>query len=407
MLARRRLTAHQATHGYHECTATPGLFRHTTRPITFTLVVDDFGIKCDVPRKEDVEHLHAALRDKYEITIDWEGKKYLGFTIDWTSIPNAVILSMPGYVRKALARFGIIKLDHDTDAPGPYVEPIYGKGSQLANGPDLTAPLAPPDILRIQQIVGVFTYYARAMDSTMMKKVNELASMQAEATDAVALAIEHFLQYAATWPDAQLVYYASDMILHAHSDASYGSENKARSRAAAIWWLGQHRSPDAPKEETPIVNGAIGYLSTILKLVVCSAAEAEYGALFLAGRELAIIRTTLADMGFPQPATEIQTDSSVATGVANKTITQQRTKAFDMRYHWIRDQVEAGHIVVTWRKGVDNLADYLTKNHSAKHHRAMRRFFVLDHTGDNAIVSSNRQRRSARRSGQHPRPCPA
>ena len=190
------------------------------------------------------------------------------------------------------------------------------------------------------------------------------------------------------------MYYASNMILHAHSDASYGSEDKSRSRAAAIWWLGQKRRADAPQDETPIVNGAIGCLSTILKLVVCSAAEAEYGALFLAGREIAIIRKTLQEMGYPQPATEIQTDSSVAAGVANKTITQQRTKAFDMRYHWIRDQVEAGDIVVTWRKGADNLADYLTKNHSPKHHRAMRRFFVRDPPVEG---SSNRQQRSARR----------
>jgi hypothetical protein len=37
-----------AKHGYKE-TRTPGIFLHETRPISFTLVVDDFGIKYPNP----------------------------------------------------------------------------------------------------------------------------------------------------------------------------------------------------------------------------------------------------------------------------------------------------------------------------------------------------------------------
>jgi len=31
-------------HGYYECKHTPGLWQHLTHPISFTLVVDDFGV---------------------------------------------------------------------------------------------------------------------------------------------------------------------------------------------------------------------------------------------------------------------------------------------------------------------------------------------------------------------------
>ena len=34
-----------AEFGYHETKYTPGLWKHNTRPVHFTLVVDDFGIK--------------------------------------------------------------------------------------------------------------------------------------------------------------------------------------------------------------------------------------------------------------------------------------------------------------------------------------------------------------------------
>ena len=43
-IAHDDLVAHLKKYGYFENT-TPGYFRHESRPIYFTLVVDDFGIK--------------------------------------------------------------------------------------------------------------------------------------------------------------------------------------------------------------------------------------------------------------------------------------------------------------------------------------------------------------------------
>jgi hypothetical protein len=41
-----QLLAHRlATHDYHQTKFTPGLLRHVTRPIQFTIVVDDFGVQ--------------------------------------------------------------------------------------------------------------------------------------------------------------------------------------------------------------------------------------------------------------------------------------------------------------------------------------------------------------------------
>ena len=45
LLAQQRLNAHLLKLGYTKCTHTPDLYTHHTRPTTFTLVVDDFGIK--------------------------------------------------------------------------------------------------------------------------------------------------------------------------------------------------------------------------------------------------------------------------------------------------------------------------------------------------------------------------
>ena len=45
ILANKRLHRKLAPFGYHECVDMPGLWRHETRAISFTLVVDNFGVK--------------------------------------------------------------------------------------------------------------------------------------------------------------------------------------------------------------------------------------------------------------------------------------------------------------------------------------------------------------------------
>ncbi len=73
------------------------------------------------------------------------------------------------------------------------------------------------------------------------------------------------------------------------------------------------------------------------------AAEAELGALlYINVKEAAYISQILIKMGHPQPKTPIQTDNSMAEGVINKKTQPKRTKAMDMRFHWLRDRKVQG-----------------------------------------------------------------
>ena len=45
VLANKLLQKRLKPHGYHKCPNTPGLWKHETRPVAFTLVIDDFGVK--------------------------------------------------------------------------------------------------------------------------------------------------------------------------------------------------------------------------------------------------------------------------------------------------------------------------------------------------------------------------
>jgi hypothetical protein len=52
----------------------PGLWYHDTRPILFTLVVNNFGVK--YIKDDDVKHLIASLKTMYKLTEDWIGDLY-------------------------------------------------------------------------------------------------------------------------------------------------------------------------------------------------------------------------------------------------------------------------------------------------------------------------------------------
>ena len=167
----------------------------------------------------------------------------------------------------------------------------------------------------------------------MLKKINELGSVQATATENVALKVDAFLQYAATYPVTKVIYHASDMTLHTHSDASYLGESKSRSCFVGFHFLGQqHRLSTIP---TTLINGGLLIHSSILDSVVSSAAEAELGGLFATMRDATTtLRNILADVGNLQSASTIQTDNKCAEGIAHGTVKSKCSKAFAMRrYH--------------------------------------------------------------------------
>ena len=59
---------------------TPGIWTHEWRPICFSLVVDDYGVK--YVDEEHVAHLVSVLKETYEIEVDTESKKYVGISFD-------------------------------------------------------------------------------------------------------------------------------------------------------------------------------------------------------------------------------------------------------------------------------------------------------------------------------------
>ena len=352
--------------GYYEVSHTPGLWKHVSRPIQFTLVVDDFGVKYS--RKEDIDHLIQSLKKDFTLSEDWKGDLYCGISLKWDYEERTLDISMPGYIKKALQRYKHERSPRRQDAPYPAAPRIYGAAAQAPSPDDDSPEATEGEIKHIQQVVGTILYYARAVDITVLMALSTIASEQATATKTTMKNMQQMLDYLAWHPDATIRFVASEMVLNIHSDASYLSAKGAKSRAAGHFFLGA-----VPIDGKPIfLNGAIFTLSTILKMVAASAAEAELGALFMNIKEGRIIRLTLAEMGHPQPPTPIHVDNTTAVGIANDTIKKQRSRSFEMRYFYASDQVKAGNFDVQHHPGAENMGDYPSKHFHAPHHQNVR-----------------------------------
>jgi hypothetical protein len=131
----------------------------------------------------------------------------------------------------------------------------------------------------------------------MLVTLSALASQQTKGTERMMDNAIKFLNYCTTHPNATIRYKASDMILRVHSDASYLSESKAHSCAGGLFYMG---SDDIGNDT---LNGAILASTSIMKPVLSSASEAEICMLFDNCKKATILRTTLAEMGWPQSAT--------------------------------------------------------------------------------------------------------
>ena len=163
--------------------------------------------------------------------------------------------------------------------------------------------------------------------------------------------MHQMLNYLETQEDAVLSYHAIDMILAVHSDASYLSEPKACSRAVGHFFLSSN-TPIPPN------NGAVLNIAHIIKNVMSSATEAELAGLYIMAQEAVYIRIILEELGHKQTPTPLQTDNAMADAVINGKIQPKRTKAMDMRFHWLRDRECQRQFRIYWRPGKMNYADY-------------------------------------------------
>ena len=166
--------------GYYATQFTPELWIHVWRPLTFTLVIDDFGVKFE--GDAHANHLVKTLKRYYDVTVDWKGELYVVIKLEWDYKNQTLDTHIPTFVPKSLKNYKHqkpAKPQHDPSKASPIQ---YGEKIQTIendNSPHISSAINK----HIQDVVGTFAWYERETDPTVAEKMSSITSRQSKTTE--------------------------------------------------------------------------------------------------------------------------------------------------------------------------------------------------------------------------------
>jgi hypothetical protein len=183
-----------AQDGYRPNKHTHGLWIQDRRLITFSLVVDNFGIK--YVGQEHAKHLKLSIVGQ---GVCIAASSWIGITkIDVLIYPCRATSRQP-YTNSNIHHQYTLKMHH-THGAHPYVALKHN----IEEHKDSPLPHQ-KDIIRIQELVGTLLYYMRAVDQTLVSPVNVLASEQTQATSATSDKVLVYRPFRPVFPQPRLL----------------------------------------------------------------------------------------------------------------------------------------------------------------------------------------------------------
>ncbi|KAL5747588.1 hypothetical protein ACOSQ2_024885 [Xanthoceras sorbifolium] len=137
-------------------------------------------------------------------------------------------------------------------------------------------------------------------------------------------------------------------ILIGYSDSDWGGDaNDHKSTSGYVFNIG---------------SGAVSWSSKKQSVVALSSTEAEYIALSAAGCQALWLRWTLQEMKCSQEKeTMLYCDNNSAIALSKNPVFHGKSKHIRIKYHYIRDLIKNGEIMVKHWKTQHQLADIFTK----------------------------------------------
>ena len=317
--------------------------RQTSTGLTIAVIhVDDFLLASS--SKEENERVKALMRTKWSLSDLGEAKFCLGIAITRDRSKRTISLSQTTLIDKIIHQFG------QTDA-NPVAVPM-DPGLKLSR-PDLSA-LSEEERqylskLPYRSLVGALIYLAIGTRPDIAYAVQQLSQFLDSYTSDHWNAAIRVVRYLKGTRNLQLVLGGNSTIkLLGFSDSDWANcLNTRRSIGAYTFSLG---------------SGSVTWSVRKQKTVATSSCEAEYVAAFEAAKEALWIRQLLDAINIPpHDATTILCDNNAARSLSEDPMLHPRVKHMDIKYHFLRENVQDGKVRLQYIPSNDNVADVLTK----------------------------------------------
>jgi hypothetical protein len=327
--------------GFTHLYADAGIFvaRHSDGTVVIMLAyVDDIIITG--PNATQIASKKQLFMDKWECRDLGQCKEFLRMRIG--NRDGKTYLDQVLYLDKILKRFNMIDArEARTPLPSGYKpDPFDGT---------TTAKLQS----QYQSVISSLLYLMLGTHPDIAFAVTQMAKFAANPSYDHLNKAMHIMCYLSGTCNYALVYDgSSDSGLYAYCDLSYGDDRT---------------EPDRKRRSTQgyyfsFANASVKWHSKTQTLVSTSSTMAEYMALSDCARDCAWYKILFEELGKPIPHVPLYGDSRGAIFNSQNPVTQKGIKHIEIRYHYIREQIEKGTVKVYAISTADNTADIFTKN---------------------------------------------
>lgn len=324
--------------GYRKTSADPCIYvKGSGATLVFlSLYVDDVIIASRSRKLLDKEKL--KLMDGFEMEDQGPIHHILGMAVTRARDQGKLYMSQEVYVRDMLKRFGMEECK-------PISTPMEINKKMVKLGPDDPGEKAG----EYMAAIGCLLWLSMGTRPDIAQSVAYLAQYCKNPSTEHWCALKRVLRYLQGSKHLSMVYQKFDgNKLLAYSDADWaGDIEKRRSTSGFAFLLG---------------GGAISWLSRLQPVVALSTTEAEYIALTSAAQEHVWLTRLFREIGFGDAlGNVIYEDNQGAIHLARDPVAHKRVKHIEIRYHFIRDKVESGEIILEYCPTNDMVADIFTK----------------------------------------------
>jgi hypothetical protein len=282
-----------------------------------------------------VQTFKVQMAARYEITDLGEVSWLLGFEVVRNRLARTITISQRAYIEAMALHFAIVDS-----------KPVY---TPMETGADFSKPehSKKPADAPYREACGHLLWPAMIGRPDVLFAVVHLAQFVENPSESQWKAVKRVMKYLYTTRDYGLTLGGISADLVGYTDSDWASQLHRHSISGYAFFLGE---------------GCVTWSSKKQPIIALSTAEAEYVAGTHSTKEAIWIRAFLCEFepDYANP-TPLNCDNQSAIALAKDARYHARTKHIDIRYHFIREQVEGGTITIQYVPSQENVADIFTK----------------------------------------------
>ena len=284
--------------------------------------------------ESDLQKVKDHLMTRFTVTDFGQLSFFLGVQFSFSS--DGISMDQKKYLKKVLDRFGM----SDCKAKRTPCEMKL----EFDEGEPLT------DDKVYREMIGCLIYCMTCTRPDLAFCVTKMSQYLSKPTQDHLNAVKRILRYIKGTIDYKLTYSKlENLSLCGFSDSDWGNDTQDRKSITGYCFALHDKGPP------------VSWKSRKQNTIALSSCEAEYVAMCHAVQEGKYLLQLLSDMNAPLDCMNLSVDNQGAIALSKDPVKRQRTKHIDVKHHFIRDEVQSGHVIVDYIPSESNVADLFTK----------------------------------------------